>query len=105
MALSWALVHVQYDLYGIAQVFAVRMVSLAQRLHHPDNPAARADQFRKHEPSLVLHAGYDLSAPAADAHTARVDVLEDLFQWLSGLRATNMRFSVVERAAPQFAVE
>ena len=49
IALLWALIHLQYDLYNMAQVFAygllARMATLDNWLHDPDHPAARPDQF------------------------------------------------------------
>jgi uncharacterized protein len=56
IALLWAVVHLQYDLYYMAQVFVLhgssvciragaRLVLWGDRLHDPDHPPAQPDQF------------------------------------------------------------
>ena len=52
ISLAWALLHIQYDWLGMAQIFAAgldaRLVPLGQRLDHARHHHARADQRRSH---------------------------------------------------------
>ena len=59
-ALLWAIIHVQYDLYVIGQVFVLRpdfgLVPLGDRLDFVDHPDARPGQCRRHAGDLAHRA-------------------------------------------------